>query len=138
MRDEAMKTLGYSLSALDNRTHMFYYDELPDHKKCSACGYRLNFFSYNPDYELKRCRADYSATYDGYFIVTKLFKDFCLKQKYKGLVFGEFSKDKSHYNFGVRRVVKFDSRRRDTTFEWLCKACGNYESVVGATPGYLH
>jgi hypothetical protein len=52
-------------------------------------------------------------------------------------MFDEFKDDPNLFNFRVRRQVKFDSRRRATTFDKYCRVCKNYESIVGATPTYL-
>jgi hypothetical protein len=104
---------------------------------------------HNPAYQVNKREVDYqydgyfkrnadgSSTYDSYFIVTDRFKEFCLNEGYPGLEFREFDNDKSHFNFIVKRIVKFDAIRRDTTFEKLCSACKHYESVVGATASYL-
>jgi len=108
----------------------------------------VDFLAYNPDYQFKRREADkydgyikrgadFSSTYDSYDIVSDRFRTFCLEQQYEGLAFGEFSNDKTHFNFMPNRIVRFDALRRNTTFEKLCRVCRNYESVVGATPPYL-
>jgi hypothetical protein len=36
-----------------------------------------------------------------------------------------------------RRTVQFDARKRGTQFENQCSTCGQYETVVGATPVFL-
>jgi hypothetical protein len=60
-----------------------------------------------------------------------------LREGYKGLVFDEFLKDKTHFHFMVENIVKFDAVKRGTVFERVCNVCKNYQSVVGATPSYL-
>jgi hypothetical protein len=142
-----MNTVGYSLSIPDNGTFMFR--EKSALRRCPACGYSKRFMLHNPAYRANRREVDYkydgyfkrnadcSSTYDSYFIVSDRFKEFCLNEGYPGLVFREFENDKTHFNFMVKRTVKFDAIRRDTTFEKFCRACKNYESVVGATPSYL-
>lgn len=117
-----MITVGYSLSVPDNGTYMFR-DKLVL-GRCSACGYLKNFSLHNPAYRIKRREVDYrydgyykpksdfSCTYDRYYIVSERFKEFCLNVGYPGLVFREFDNDKSHFNFFVKRTVKFDAIRR--------------------------
>ena len=141
-----MNLIGYDLSGPDNGTFMFRGGS--EVKRCPLCGYYVDFLAYNPDYQFKRREADkydgyikrgadFSSTYDSYDIVSDRFRTFCLEQQYEGLAFGEFSNDKTHFNFMPNRIVRFDALRRNTTFEKLCRVCRNYESVVGATPPYL-
>jgi hypothetical protein len=141
-----MNLIGYKLSGPDNGTFMFR--ERSELKRCPLCGYRVDFLNYNTDYQFRRREADqydgyfkraadFSSTYDMYDIVSDRFRAFCLEHEYTGLAFGEFSKDKSHFNFIAKRIVEFDAVRRATNFEKLCRACGNYESVVGAKPAYF-
>jgi hypothetical protein len=86
---------------------------------------------------LKKCADDISHTYDGQTIVSKAFKEFCEKNEYRWIKFGEFENDPNHFHLILRRVVKFDAVRRKTRFEHLCPHCGNYESIVGVKPAYL-
>jgi hypothetical protein len=142
-----MQVIGYTLSVPDNGTFMFR--DAAGIELCTSCGYPLDFLSFNPDYQLRKREVDYrhdgyyvagadiSSTYDHRVIVSKRFRDFCLNAEYKGLAFNEFLNDKQHFHFAVKKLVKFDALRRGTLFERLCKACNNYESVVGATPSYL-
>ncbi len=142
-----MNTIGYTLSVPDNGTYMFR--EKLGLRKYPGCGYSKPALRHNPAYRLNRREVDYqhdgyfkrnvdsSCTYDSYYIVSERFKEFCLNEGYPGLVFREFDKDKAHFNFIVKRTVKFDAIRRGTRFEKSCHACRNYESVVGATPGYF-
>lgn len=142
-----MNVIGYTLLVPDNGTFMFR--EKPDLKRCEACGYLLEFMPYNPEYQLRKSEvvdkldgyvvrgADLSATYDSYLIASEHFRAFCLEQGYQGLIFREFTKDRTSFEFMAERQVKFDAARRGTVFERLCKVCKNYESVVGATPSYL-
>jgi hypothetical protein len=141
-----MNLVGYILSGPDNGTFMFRRES--EVKRCPVCGYRVDFLAYNPEYEFRRREADkydgyvkrgadFSSTYDLYDIVSDHFRAFCLEQQYKGLAFGEFSNLNTHFSFMPDRIVPFDALRRTTNFEKLCRACGNYESVTGATPSYL-
>ncbi len=130
-----MNLVGYDLHGQDNDTHMFPPEAVTD--RCDVCNYRLDFLTYNPNYALKKSKRDISATYDGFLIVSEAFRKFCVEQGYKDLVFGKFRQDKTHYNFTVKRIVKFDAVRRGTRFEKLCPGCGNYESIIGATPSHL-
>jgi hypothetical protein len=130
-----MKMVGYNLSGQDNDTHMFRDNSIV--AKCEACGYRLDFLRTNPNYVLRGSKRDLSATYDGQTIVSKAFKEFCERNEYRGLKFAIFENDPDHFHLILTRVVKFDAAKRKTRFDKLCPECGNYESVVGATPSFL-
>lgn len=125
---------GFNLYGHDNDTYMFS-DAGPE--TCPVCSYRRDLLAYNPDYVLVKTDTDISTTYDGFVIVSEAFKQFCSGQGYQNLKFGEFRHDRWHYNFEVNQQVKFDAERRRTRFEKDCPYCGNYESVIGATPSYL-
>lgn len=125
--------VGFNLYSQDNDTHMFSAEP----ETCPVCNYRRNFLAYNPEYVLRGTKFDISTTYDGFVIVSEPFRQFCVEQGYDGLRFGEFRHDRSHYNFAVSHEVRFDAEKRRTRFEKLCPHCGNYESIIGATPSYL-
>lgn len=130
-----MKVVGYTLDGQDNDSYMFRDNSLLS--RCEGCGYRLELSPTNPNYVLKNCSEDISATYDGQTIASKAFKDFCERNEYRGINFGVFDNDPRHFHFIVMPEVKFDAIRRKTRLENLCPQCGNYESVVGAKPAYL-
>ena len=102
--------------------------------KCPLCGYRLDFQPYNKDYKRKNKTSDIGFTYDGQAIVSTKFKQFCLDRRLEGVIFREFENDKGCFQMIVTREAAFDSKRRRTRFQNLCPVCGNYESVIGATP----
>ena len=142
-----MSEIGYTPSVPDNGTFMFRQKTAS--KRCEGCGYLLKFLPHNPEYNRGKRENDYrldgycvgaadlSSTYDLYLIATQRFREFCVKQKYTGLLFRKFAKDRANFEFMATRKIKFDAVRRGTSFERLCKVCKNYESVVGATPSYL-
>jgi hypothetical protein len=116
-----MNVVGYNLDGQDNNTYMFPPGAVVE--RCSVCNYRRDLLAYNPNYVLQKADADVSTTYDGFLIVSGAFRKFCVEQGYRELVFGEFLQDKRHYDFNVKRSVKFDAVRRGT--------------IIGATPSYL-
>ena len=73
---------------------------------------------------------------DGQLIGSLAFKRFCERERYEGVRFRDFECDEVHVHVLIETVVPFDSERRQTRFENFCSACGNYESVVGATPSF--
>ena len=80
---------------------------------------------------------DLSITYDGFWIVSSNFRDFCVEQNYNDLEFEGFNLNNNYFNLKVNKIVDFDYKRRQTRFEKRCNVCGNFESTVGATPTYL-
>ena len=127
--------VAYSISEPDCRARMFEDD--PQLKKCTGCGYRLDFFAHNPRFRLAGDKYDICATYDLQSIGSLAFKRFCEGQGYCGLRFLGFDSDEVHFHVVVEKMVPFDPVRRGTRFENLCNDCGNYESVAGATPAFL-
>ncbi len=132
-----MVVVGYTMFGPDNDTHMFKGDTKAGFRKCEKCGYRVAPIVTNPAYVPRKTRHDLTSTYDGQWIVTEAFKSLCEREGYPGLDFLPFENDARHFHLVPRRQVKFDSARRKTRFERLCKTCNRYESVVGATPAYL-
>jgi len=129
-----MKIVGFTLSAPDNDTTMF------DGKKwttCNGCGYRVDFFTTNPNYRLAATSHDISVTYDGQFVASRRFKEFSESRRHAGVEFRTFKDDRDHFHLVATSVVPFDVIRRKTRFENRCPECGNYESVIGAKPTYL-
>src|SRR5437016_1760800 len=124
-----MNIVGYTLSAQDNDTYMFEDDGAIAH--CSSCGYRLDFEMTNPLYQPKKTEKDLGATYDGQWIVSLAFKNFCKESNFKQIRFGDFKDTDGYFHFVPKKKIEFDSKRRGTRFEKMCKKCGNYESVVG-------
>jgi len=78
---------------------------------------------------------DISTTYDGVVVVSPRFREVVAESDLVGLSFLEL-----HGGFAVLRATRriaFDAATRRTRFEERCDACGNCESVIGATPAFL-
>ena len=104
---------------------------------CPGCGYRTDFEYLNSAFSIGRRTYDLSYTYDGYAIASLKFKEFCDRRGYHDVDFRPVQRDPTFFDLRPTRIVEFDASRRQTSFERLCSACGNYESVTGATPGFL-
>lgn len=78
---------------------------------------------------------DISTTYDGVVIVSPRFRKVVEEAGLTGLAFGELGG--GYAVLRATRRVAFDSNGRKTRFENQCRECGNYQSVVGATPAFL-
>jgi hypothetical protein len=81
---------------------------------------------------------DVSSTYDNVKVVSQRFVDVCREHELPGITFHRFEgKNGAYFFLESDRVVPFDPDRRGTRFEGRCAECGNFETVVGATPVYL-
>jgi len=141
--------IGYTLYAHDNDTEM-YPRASTVISRCPICGARTELFPHNPKYvfqrnftvpysedkiEVSHRATDCSCTYDGQFIVTKHFKDFCEKQAYSGLRFLGFNKDKYHFQLIVTNEVEVNTNKSNIRYEKQCPFCELCE-WVGPTPEY--
>ncbi|QTE23355.1 hypothetical protein [Polaribacter cellanae] len=125
--------IGKALDGLDNDTHMYPNRDFPN--KCIQCSTPLNK-GINPQYKLKKKQYDLSHTYDGYTIVSERFKQFCLKNNFKGLVFSPLPNDKNFYVFRSNNIFEIDPIRRKVKFDRYCDKCKRFTSVAGGTPAF--
>jgi len=125
----------YRLSAQDKGLYFFY--DRPDVKRCQFCRALLSKW----EEELacipivKPPKYDESYSYDGVLVVTGRFREVVEAKGITGLEFrplqGQVFAARSSMS------VQFDAVRRGTRCIKRCDTCGQYESVVGATPIYL-
>jgi hypothetical protein len=127
--------IAYCLDGQDNDTFMI--DENSSLEVCPKCGYLKNFNYHNPFYKVKRKTYDFAHPYDVGTIVSLRFKEFCLRENYKGLIFKEFERSFGFFQFDTNNVVEFDAVRTGTQFEKYCDICGNYEEGIGTNPPFL-
>lgn len=132
----------YSISVNDNDSYMCsstnrVFDDIAGVDVCPSCHYRTNFEFVNPEFDLKRKTYDLSATYDGYYIVSLKLMETVKRVGLSGLEFVPISRQPDFYVMFLRNVVPFDTEKRNTRAEKYCESCGNFDSVVGATPAFL-
>lgn len=84
-----------------------------------------------------RAKWDISTTFDGFYIVSEKFKQFCENEKYKGLEFIILPQSSTFYWFKIHNVIEFNSEYRKTKFLNYSSECDGYESVIGANPACL-
>lgn len=125
----------YRLSAQDNGLYFFY--DRPDVKRCQVCRALLKKWE-----EVlagvpivKPPKYDASYSYDGVLVVTERFRKSVEARGITGLEFRPLRGNLFAARSGIS--VQFDAVRRGTRFEKQCESCGQYESVIGATPIYL-
>ena len=147
--------VAYELCPHDNDTHMlgdetyrpprsagfhdwrFGKDGVAHPATCPTCGRKTDPDFVNPKYKAKRRAWDVGATYDGYDIVSKGFREFCRKHRWEGMLFLPLPADKDFFVLRLSKVLAFDSKRRGTRFEDPCPTCGAFYNVIGANPVYV-
>ena len=128
--------LGYGISGRDNDSYLF--PEGWGKTVCEVLDYIENRENYlNTNFKVKRANLNLSYTYDSALIVSQKFRDFCLRNDYKGLEFHPLKKQTNLYLFKTKNIIEFDSKRRGTQFEEYQEDCKMYNSIAGATPIYL-
>jgi hypothetical protein len=113
----------------------YMYHEVPDNR-CPSCHLLLKKREINLNYKVSKKRGSLRYTYDGYCIISEEFRTFCTKYAYPDLEFIEFPKSLGYYYFLAHRIYQLDPVRREIKFINLCKQCGNYEEIIGLTPGF--
>jgi|SRR5580692_6417890 hypothetical protein len=123
--------LGYVIDVQDNGYEMLSGINL---NKCANFSdiYKLNLI--NENFKLTKKIKHISTTYDNFTIVSDKFKEFCLKEKYKGLEFVNLPKSPGFYWFKIKNVLKVDVIARKTQFLNFNKNCNGFEEIIGANP----
>lgn len=125
--------LGYTIDGPDNGYNMF------ENIKINECDKYSNIYDINrvdPLLKFKK-KKDYSATYDGFTIVSERFKQFCINEKYNSLEFIPLLSSPNFYWFKIHNVIEFDIEARKTRFIGYNKVCNGYKEVIGANPACL-
>ena len=106
----------------------------PHQLLCPSCDRKLQPSWVNPSYRVRRRRRDAVATYDGYMIVSKRFKQTLEESGHLGAIFDPLPADPEYFSLRSSRILPFDAAALPTRFEDFCSTCGAYASVVGARP----
>src|SRR4051812_22112927 len=155
MSNQASSVLGYYLGVHADGSHMlgpdtysvppaagfhdwrFGKDGVPHPATCGTCGRKTDSAYINPAFRVRRRKWDISATYDGYTLVSKRFRDLCERHRWTGVHFASLPADPSFFVLRVLPAVAFDAERRETRFVQPCPTCRAFYGVAGATPVYL-
>ncbi|ALI99949.1 hypothetical protein [Rufibacter tibetensis] len=121
--------IGYILWGPDNGSEMFSdLDTLTEAKKCSDCGFRVDYRETNNLFRIKRKVYDFSFTYDSIAISSLKFKEFCNRNNYGNIRFMELERSSGFYQFILQNsTIPFTAREVAD----LCGSCGQHEIVVG-------
>jgi hypothetical protein len=125
----------YRLSARDNDS--YFFRDRQDVKRCSVCSALLDKWKEDLSaVPIKRApKYDVSYSYDGVYVVNNRFRACVEENAITGLVFTPLQA--GLFSIRPKVSVPFDAARRGTRFLKQCQVCGQYESVVGATPVFL-
>jgi hypothetical protein len=122
----------FRLSAHDNG--LYFFRGRPDVTRCVSCSALTN--KWGEDLSRvpipKKIGRDFSYSYDGVLVASSRVVA-CLQTHPASIT----PLDSGWFALRPEAVVAFDSVKRKTRFVKQCTACGQYESVVGATPVYL-
>ena len=131
--------LGYYFGAADG--DLDFYDGAPEDLFCPVCRSVLDKTYLPASLKLSRkARSmDIFATYDGKRLISERaavffrhhFADSCKITKLN------VEDETPIYILESIISVEYDFVRRKTEFINLCKLCGNYEAIIGATPAFL-
>lgn len=126
----------YSLSAPD--CDVYYFSSAPAFLFCPECDSYVGKEDYVPQLDLGRCKFDFCFTYEGRLLVSERAKKFLSEHCTTSVVFAPVDRSARYYRFGVEATLLFDKDRRKTRFDRKCPRCGNFQSVVGATPAFIY
>ena len=135
-KDTHSSKLGFVIFGHDNRS--YFFGNAPSEIFCPKCDSVIKKDSFFPSHIRVRTGLDVSATYDNRKIVSERFKNLCERERIPGIEFiSVHGSGKIYFIPVVARVAAVDFRRRKTRFEDKCEKCGQFESIIGATPAYL-
>ena len=103
-----------------------FYKGEKDPGLCEKCKTRLEMIP-NPNYRVRIKGRDFQNTYDGYYIVSNCFKNFCEKNNYPNLSFTQ-TKTKGYYTFLPQKIYQTSSDI-GITYSHLNKCCNLYSHV---------
>jgi hypothetical protein len=125
----------YSVSAPDCDIH--YFAGAPANLFCPDCDSYIGEDDFVPQLDLRRCRLDFCFTCDGRLLVSERARVFLSERCATPLKFTAVDRNAGYYALRLESAVRFDKDRRKTRFEGKCLRCGNFESIVGATPAFI-
>ena len=87
----------------------------------------------NIEYKVRKTKnRDLVCTYDGFYIASQKFKDFCDENDYDDIIFVQFPKSPNYYFFLPNKIYHLDYVRMKTRFIGYHECCGLYDEVIGS------
>jgi hypothetical protein len=128
-------SVAFSVSAPDCDVH--YFKGAPATLFCIACDSYISKTDFVPQLDMRRATSDFCFTYDGRLLVSQHAKAYLNEHCVTPLNFSVVDSLVGFHVLRVELILQFNSDRRKTRFERKCATCGNYESIVGATPVFI-
>lgn len=100
------------------------------------CGFTTTH-KVNDNFKLVKSKYDVSCTWDGYVIVSKPFRDFCLHRGYKNINFLSLSLNPDFFTFNIDKIIKLNYEKRNVQFTRYCGICNRHDEVIGAVPSFV-
>ena len=125
----------YGLSVRGN--DLVFFGDRQDVKRCSVCSALLDKWKEDLTVvPIKRApKYDVSYSNSGIYVVTNRFRVCVEENAITGLEFTPLQA--GLFSIRPKVSVPFDAARRGTRFLKQCRVCGQYESVVRASPVFL-
>ena len=107
----------------------YMYDNENRPGTCPICHNTLEKI---PDihYKVEKKRADILCTYDGFYIVTEKFKEFCNENKYPNITFIALTDSIGYYFFMPHDIYKLDYIHCKTQFLNKRECCGSHDEII--------
>lgn len=112
----------------------YFFKGAPEQHFCSGCGSCIGKDKYYPEKLDIRKLKNFATTYDNRLLLSNVAREFLIEKSRTQLTFKLVNKKPDIYVMETSEIVAFDVEKRGTRFVDYCDICGNYESVVGATP----
>ncbi len=115
-----------------------YFEDAPDDLFCPNCGTLLKPGVYVPKKVGGRAiKSGFSHSGDGIVYASQDAKNVMDRHATGNFDFVQVNDKPVKYAFFFHDSVAFDAQRTGTRFVDKCRRCGNFESIVGVTPGFL-
>lgn len=125
--------LGYLISPCEEDYYMFEGLTLGNCANYSDI-YHIN--KINPDLAIKS-KKNLFYIYEGFIIISERFKEFCERERYRGIEFIYLPGSPEFYWLKVNNIIEYDTDRRGTEFLNYNEECKGYEEIIGASPACL-
>jgi hypothetical protein len=100
---------------------------------CRACGRKVDSSFVSPEFQIKRKRFDFSATYDGYTIASSRFRDACTNEHAIGLHFDSVPHQAGFFFVRATRVLSVDRGSPGLRLLYPCSECNSFAGVFGTS-----
>lgn len=125
----------FKISAAD--IGLYYYNEGDETSEriCASCGRPRTDTGFPERHlRLRKERADWGATYDGQMIITERVVTFLQAHASTPVTTIKVNRRPAMYALKLSEILRFDAKTVGTRFEDFCKRCGEYATIVGASP----